>query len=127
VVLGPRNCGKTALLKSVLKNEPYAAYIDCRAFDATTPATFVEALLTGVLPKLPQAAQDKWVQALPWLRDVFAAFKLQVTSKDGVASEALTFSAADAIRTLFAGKDSAASTPATLNKAYDALRYAFSD
>ena len=42
VVLGPRNCGKTATLVSYLQGKKNIVYIDCRGIDTSSPTAFLE-------------------------------------------------------------------------------------
>ena len=42
VVLGPRNCGKTATLVSYLQDKENIVYIDCRGIDTSSPTAFLE-------------------------------------------------------------------------------------
>ncbi len=64
VVLGPRSCGKTAILKSTFAGKKNALYIDCRSIDASSPATFVYALIKELLPKVPVSAEQVAIRAL---------------------------------------------------------------
>lgn len=42
VILGPRNCGKTATLVSYLQGKDNIVYIDCRGIDTRTPISFMK-------------------------------------------------------------------------------------
>ena len=64
VVLGPRSCGKTAIIKSYFAGKKNALYIDCRDIDASSPATFVYALIKELLPKVPVSAEQVAIRAL---------------------------------------------------------------
>ncbi|GAX81399.1 hypothetical protein CEUSTIGMA_g8830.t1 [Chlamydomonas eustigma] len=64
VVLGPRSCGKTALLSSHFSARRDAVYINCRLFDATTPQDFMKEVLTVLIHKMSTLIEDKdsWEQ-----------------------------------------------------------------
>ena len=53
LILGPRNCGKTAILKSFLEGKRHAVYVDCRAMDSSNPTTFTSRLLRQLQPIAP--------------------------------------------------------------------------
>lgn len=67
VVLGPRSCGKTAVMKSYFSNKKNAVYIDCRTIDASTPKSFAYALIQQLLPKVPRDNVQMALAALPEL------------------------------------------------------------
>jgi len=117
-VLGPRSCGKTALLKEVLSDKPYTVYINCRGISASTPASFVQALLTNVLPKAPMSVQEIVMNSLQAVAGGLAT-KMSMASD---VKEEFTFKPAELVK-LLAGIHS--KTPETgMNAFFDALRYA---
>jgi ABC-type cobalamin/Fe3+-siderophores transport system ATPase subunit len=123
VVLGPRSCGKTTLLKSLLKETPHAVFIDCREIDASTPATFVEALLTSILPKAPMQALEELLNKLRSvvMKGLSANVKwpLQGTGDNNSATkEEVTFSVTEAFKELVAGPKQG-----SLNDVYKAFKY----
>jgi hypothetical protein len=116
-VLGPRSCGKTALLKEVLSDKPYTVYINCRGISASTPASFVQALLTNVLPKAPMSVQEIVMNSL---QAVVGGLATKVSMASDV-KEDFTFKPAELVR-LIAGIHR--KTPAAgMNAFFDALRY----
>ncbi|GAX81148.1 hypothetical protein CEUSTIGMA_g8581.t1 [Chlamydomonas eustigma] len=65
VVLGPRSCGKTALMSSHFSKRWDTVYINCRVFDATTPQYFVKEVLTVLMDKMPTLIEEKdWEQLI---------------------------------------------------------------
>jgi ABC-type cobalamin/Fe3+-siderophores transport system ATPase subunit len=121
-VLGPRSCGKTALLKEVLGDKPYSVYINCRGISTSTPASFVEALLTSVLPKAPLSVQEMVMTSLRTLAGGLAA-KVSMASD---AKEEFTFNPAE-LGKLLAGVHSNKPPGAGMNALFDALRCAMVD
>ena len=118
VVLGPRNCGKTALLKEVFSEKPYTVYINCRGISTSTPANFVEAVLTNVLPKAPMSVQEMVMNSLQALAGGLAA---KVSMARDVKEE-FTFKPAELVE-LLAGIRSKTPTGG-MNAFFNALRYA---
>ena len=53
VMLGPRNCGKSKLLNSVVK-ERNAVIIDCRGNDTTSPSIFISTLAQILVDRIPK-------------------------------------------------------------------------
>jgi hypothetical protein len=64
VVVGPRNCGKTAVLQAFQARHPKVAYIDCRDYDVSSPRLFLVALLDRMLRRVPASLQEQVVQSL---------------------------------------------------------------
>ena len=104
VVLGPRSCGKTATMASYFAGKQNAVYIDCRAIDASTPTSFVYALLEQLMPKIPREMHQVvlgMLKTLPQLAWKLAG-GLKFTEKmGGTASEEFAVSLADFTKALY--------------------------
>lgn len=124
VILGPRSCGKTAIIKSCFAGKKNALYIDCRDIDASSPATFVYALIKELLPKVPVSAEQLVIRALS-LIPTFAlqlAGGLSVTGKmDATPSE--TINLAGLVKALLDKPIEGQKAPG-LNELFAALRCA---
>ncbi len=115
-VLGPHSYGKTALLKAVLNEKPYFVYINCRGI--STPASFVQHLLTSMMPKAPVGVQEMVMNSLQ-LRAGGLAAKVSMASD---VIEEFFLTQADLVK-LLVGIHS--KTPAAVMNAFlDAFRYA---
>ena len=79
VVLGPRSCGKTATIKSYFADKKNAVYIDCRSIDASTPSSFVYALIKQLLPKIPRDTQKVVLETLASLPEWALRFAIGLT------------------------------------------------
>ena len=96
VVLGPRSCGKTATMASYFSGKKNAVYIDCRAVDASTPTSFVYALLELLMQKIPREMHQVVLGMLATLPTL--ALKLaiglmiteKITEKMGGARDGIT-------------------------------------
>ncbi|GAX74431.1 hypothetical protein CEUSTIGMA_g1880.t1 [Chlamydomonas eustigma] len=53
VVLGPRSCGKTALLSDYFSNSLDSVYLDCRSIDSSSPQLFIRKVLMLLMEKMP--------------------------------------------------------------------------
>ena len=57
LLLGPPNCGKSALLDDFCKGKRHVVYLDCRNMSASDPNAFITALLKQLMPKAPHNLQ----------------------------------------------------------------------
>jgi len=63
VVLGPRSCGKTAVLQELFAKQADAVYIDCRGLSRGSPASLIKALLKELAAKAPVNATERAIAA----------------------------------------------------------------
>jgi hypothetical protein len=123
MVLGPRSCGKTATMASYFAGKQNAVYIDCRAVDASTPTSFVYALLELLLPKIPREMHQVALEMLAKLPKMALrlAAGVKITEKmGGTASEEIAVSLADLIKTLYEKAPNAAQAE-DLNEVFKVL------
>jgi hypothetical protein len=118
VIVGPRNCGKTAILASWIELRPHVVYIDFRTIDSSTPAAFVAALLKQLLERAPEGVLPEVQQSLNVALSV--ASGLQATENIGGAD--LKFDFAKAISVGSQAADGTFS-PKYMTAVFDALRY----
>ncbi|GAX86106.1 hypothetical protein CEUSTIGMA_g13519.t1 [Chlamydomonas eustigma] len=101
VVLGPRSCGKTALMSSHFSKRLDAVYINCREFDATTPQYFVKKVLKVLMDKIP----TDWEQlkmSLPPKIVAGLASAFESTMK-GAEMTSWTFSLSELVKSIMSG------------------------
>ncbi|GAX76795.1 hypothetical protein CEUSTIGMA_g4241.t1 [Chlamydomonas eustigma] len=99
VVLGPRSCGKTALLSSHFSQRRDAVYINCRVFDATTPQYFVNEVLKVLMDKMSTLMKEKdWEQLKKKILAGFASgFK---STMRGAEMTSWTFSPIELVKSI---------------------------
>jgi hypothetical protein len=78
VVTGPRNSGKTALLKDVFAHQADAVYVDCRTLDRGNPASLTKALLAELAAKAPASAVQQAAEVCGKFAAVAADMEMQV-------------------------------------------------
>ena len=91
VVLGPRNCGKTATMMSYFADKPDVVYIDCRTtIDASTPRAFTYALIEQLLPKISRDTAQIVLALLPGMACKLVSGTTSVGKVDATTSEDVT-------------------------------------
>ena len=120
MVLGPRSCGKTAVLQELFAKQADAVYVDCRTIDAATPAGLIQALLYTLAAKVPVDLQKNAEAALRQVPGVLAQFlrSMKLTEKDAAISSTGSIPVQDLVRAFLGSKE----RQQDLNAVYDALR-----
>ena len=120
MVLGPRSCGKTALLQELFAKQADAVYVDCRVIDAATPAGLIEVLLSKLAAKVPVDLQKNAEAALKKVPGVLTGLlrRMQLTEKDAALSSSVSVTVPDLVQAFLGSKE----RQQNLNAVYDALR-----
>ncbi|GAX86645.1 hypothetical protein CEUSTIGMA_g14053.t1, partial [Chlamydomonas eustigma] len=102
VVLGPRSCGKTALMSSHFSKRLDAVYINCREFDATTPQDFVKEVLKVLMDKMSTLMKEKdWKQLQKKIvAGLASGFK---STMRGAEMTSWTFSLIELVKSIMSG------------------------
>ena len=114
---GPRSCGKSKLIKSVLQTRTKAVLIDCRGKDPRSPSSFIDTLVKELVSKAPKDNLSELTKKMG--SSIWAAFqsKLKVTQNlDSVADPSIDL--LQVLRSLIIGQNQ---NPRSLSDVFEAL------
>ena len=117
MVPGPRSCGKSKLIKSVLETRKKAVLIDCRGKDPQSPSSFIDTLVKELVSKTHEDNLPEMAKKMG--SSIWAAFQsqLKVTQKIGSAADP-SIDLLLVLRSLIVGQDQ---KPRSLSDVFEAL------
>jgi AAA+ ATPase superfamily predicted ATPase len=117
MVPGPRSCGKSKLIKSVLETRKKAVVFDCRGGDTTSPSAFLEKLIEALAKDAPPDKMKDMMSRMGSSIRAALQSQLKVTLKIGSAADP----SIDLLQVLKSFINAPSNTPKTLNNVYEAV------